>query len=98
MPLPISERMSVSSKALFTADCPPRLLPPPPHGIDNDLVQLVGVIPHGAEQRVSDDFCRPGHDFGGLLLLLEAPPRFGQGVINGSEAAAVHGGLDRALH
>jgi hypothetical protein len=52
-PLMISDRMSVSSRALFTGDRPPRFLPTPLHCVGDDLIQLVGGVPHRTEQRVS---------------------------------------------
>src|SRR4051812_47817267 len=50
--------MSVSSRALFNVDVPPRILSPPPHRIGDDLIELVGGVPHRTEDRIG--FRPPG--------------------------------------
>src|SRR5262245_56193115 len=93
MPLMISDRMSVSSSALFTGVGPPRPLTPPLHRFGDDLVQLVGGVPHRAEQRGRNGGAGPGR------LLLDRTEQQARGlghrVIDGSEAAAMHGSFNR---
>ncbi len=46
IPLKSSERISVSSSALFTGRQPPWLLPAILHGVLNDLVEQIGILTH----------------------------------------------------
>ena len=53
-----SERMSVSSSDLFIRGQPPWPLFPDFHGVLNDLVKQVGIIPECPDQSLPRSRCR----------------------------------------
>jgi hypothetical protein len=64
----------------------------------NDLIEQIGIFPPGSQQRIGR---RLGNWFRLRLLLVEPLNqqgcRYRHGLVQRSESAALHGGLDRAL-
>src|SRR5262245_16391973 len=97
IPLPISDRMSVSSSDLFTGEQPPGLLLAVRHGLGYDLVQLVGRIAQSTQHRIR---CVRGC-WRRLWDLAEVKPQqpdsLGDSVLFRSEMPAVDFGPQEAL-
>src|SRR5258708_4057022 len=94
MPLPISRRMSVSRRALFTRIQPPRPFFPDLHSMLNGLVEQIGVIPKGTDQAEAE-VVRVARRLGLRLrwaqLAEEQTHGLGHRVVDGSEPSGMDG-------
>jgi hypothetical protein len=99
MPLKTSDRMSMSSNALFTRRNPEWSLLAVFHGVLDDVVEQIGIVTPGTKQRVRR--CVAYHVLRLASLLLDLAKKeacgFGHRVIDGRELAAMHRCLDRTF-